>query len=176
MTALDHATRLAMDSATKDAIEFCTELCIPFEGFHSAPYLDPVGYPTRGYGELLSRKFMDAEARKDKQAVLAFLSQWDSVTEPEARENLAKALVKFQATVHRLIYAEMSAPQEGAVIDFTYNCGGANLQASTLRRVINRGDYESAPYQFKRWVYARGVYLRGLARRRQAEADLWMTG
>lgn len=157
-------------------IEHATDLCIRFEGFHADPYLDPVGYPTRGYGELLSRQPINEAIQKDPEAVKVFLAQWESVTKAQATENLANGLLRFQATVQQLIHVPLTAPQEGALIDFAYNCGGPNLQASTLRAVINRGEYEAAPKQFKRWVYARGVYLRGLARRRQAEADLWLSG
>ena len=33
-----------------------TDLAAPFEGLRLEAYHDPVGYPTQGYGRLLSRK------------------------------------------------------------------------------------------------------------------------
>ena len=51
--------------------------------------------------------------------------------------------------------------------------GASAVQASTLHRVINRGDHALAPAQFWRWVYAGGRKLGGLVRRRAAEAELY---
>lgn len=143
------------------ALEFAHRLAAPFEGCRLEPYHDPVGFPTIGFGHLLSRTPWDD------------LSQWKPLTQDEADALLDKDLRRFQDSVQRLIHVPLTPQQEGALIDFAFNCGAANLQASTLRRVINRGDYDDAPKQFLRWVYARGVFLRGLQRRRQAEAMLW---
>ena len=144
------------------ALGLAHKLAAPFEGCVLKPYHDPVGYPTIGYGHLLSRTPWED------------LSQWEPLTQSQADDLLITDLKRFQASVHRLITMPITVCQEAALIDFAFNCGAANLQASTLRRVINRGDYAEAPKQFLRWVYARGVYLRGLARRRQAEADMWL--
>lgn len=136
-----------------------------FEGFSLAPYHDPVGYPTIGYGHLLSR-----EPHAD-------LARWAPLPDrAAARALLMKDMVRAAASVDRLIHVPLSVPQEAALIDFAFNCGSGNLMASTLRRVVNRGEYGKAPDQFRRWVYARSRRLAGLVRRREAEARLWMTG
>ncbi|MCK2118973.1 lysozyme, partial [Pseudomonas juntendi] len=57
---------------------------------------------------------------------------------------------------------------------FTYNLGAANLESSTLRRLLNSGDYAGAADQFPRWNKAGGKVLAGLTRRRAAERDLFL--
>ena len=143
------------------SLEYAAEIAKPFEAFIPDPYHDPVGYPTRGYGELLS---------KEKWADL---SQWKSVTREEAHDFLLNHMVKDLLVIDRLITVSLTAKQEGALIDFCYNLGTGALQASTLRRRLNAGYYEDVPAQLMRWNKAGGRVLRGLTRRRQAEAELW---
>jgi lysozyme len=133
------------------------ELIKLFEGFRALPYYDVAGYPTVGYGHLLS---------KEKGADL---DQWLSVTEREADVLLRRDVARFERAVSRLVRVPLSQGQFNALVSFTYNLGPGALQASTLRRVINRGMYHEAPRQFRRWVYARGRKWRGLVKRREAE-------
>jgi lysozyme len=146
-----------------EALELAAEIAKPFEGLILEPYHDPVGLPTIGYGHLLSRK------------AWADLSQWEAIDEAEAERLLESDMMKAFNAVDRLITYDVSAPQRAALIDFAFNCGGGNLQASTLRRVVNRGELDEAPKQLMRWVFARGVKLPGLVRRRKAEADMWLS-
>ncbi|MNE64550.1 Lysozyme RrrD [compost metagenome] len=59
-------------------------------------------------------------------------------------------------------------------MSFTYNLGAANLQSSTLRRLLIAGNYAAAAEQFPRWNKAGGQVLAGLTRRRAAERDLFL--
>lgn len=147
--------------ADQTSLELASEIAKPFEGLRLEPYHDPVGFPTVGYGHLLSRKPWED------------LTKYESLTEEQAEALLQRDMSIALASVERLINVELTAEQEAALIDFAFNCGGGNLQASTLRRVINRGRYDEAPKQFMRWVYARGVRLNGLVRRRSAEVAMW---
>ena len=152
------------DAATDPALRVAAHLADDFEGLSLVPYHDPVGYPTIGYGRLLSRE------------PWADLSQWAPLESREqAFEWLREDMIRALNSVWRLIRVPLNDNQEAALADFAFNCGGGNLQASTLRRVVNRGDFDEAPAQFRRWVYARGRKLRGLVRRRRAEADLFMS-
>ncbi len=133
-----------------------------FESLRLAPYHDDVGYPTVGYGHLLSKqKWAD-------------LSQWPVITEREADDILAQDLGRFERAVSRLVRVPLTEGQFSALVSFSFNLGSGALQASTLRRTLNRGEYHTVPTQLMRWVFAGGRKLRGLVRRREAEAILGM--
>lgn len=132
------------------------------DSFDPDPYHDPVGYPTVGYGHLLSKNPYED------------LGKYESLTEEQGLDLLLKDMERSLASVFRLIEFPLKDCQYAALVDFAFNCGSGNLQASTLRRVINRGELDEAPAQFRRWVYARGVKLAGLIRRREAEVDMWL--
>ena len=59
-----------------------------------------------------------------------------------------------------------------ALVDFAYNLGLGRLQTSTLRRCVNRGDWDGAREQLGRWVRGGGRVLPGLVARRAAETAL----
>ena len=132
-----------------------------FEGLRLEPYRDAAGYWTVGYGRLLSRD-------KTKGA-----SDFSPITHKEAEALLASDLVKASRSVINLCPVPLTDGQFSALIDFTFNLGGGNLEASTLRHLINRGEMMEATEQFGRWVYAGGVKLPGLIRRRAEEARLF---
>ncbi len=128
------------------------------EGLKLERYRDACGNFTVGYGHLLPPN-----------------NTMFQITEEEAEVLLMHdAIIALQA-VYRLITIPLNENQLSALGDFTYNCGTGLLQASTLRRVINRGDFEDAPEQFARWVYGGARKLPGLIIRRQAEADLFLS-
>ena len=79
----------------------------------------------------------------------------------------------FERTVDRLIKVDLNQGQYDALVSFAYNLGGGALASSSLRRILNRGNYPGAERQFKRWVFAGGRKLRGLVKRRAAEAELF---
>ncbi|WP_017907108.1 lysozyme [Pseudomonas asplenii] len=141
-----------------------------FDGLHDPnprtaliePYHDPVGFPTIGYGHLLSRVKWEP------------LDKYSAITKEEALTLLEKDLGRAARSVCGLIKVPLNDNQYAALIDFTFNCGGGNLEVSTLRRVINRGEFHKAPSEFMRWVYAQGVLMKGLVYRRKAESELWI--
>lgn len=144
--------------------KYAATIAHPFESCVLKPYHDPVGYPTIGWGHLLSyEKWAD-------------LSKWDHlnpITQEYADDLFDHDLLKAQSQMLRLIDFELTARQEGAILDFVFNVGSGNFQGSTLRRVINRKDFDGVPTQLMRWVKAGGITLRGLVRRRQAEVNMW---
>jgi lysozyme len=146
------------------ALELAAELARQFEGCHLAPYHDPVGFATVGYGHLLSRQ------------PWAPLAQWPAISQEEANTLLLQDMAEAERVVARLCPVPLTDGQRAALADFAFNVGGGNLQASSLRQAVLREDHERAAEQFGRWVYARGVKLRGLVRRRDAEARLYLQG
>ena len=81
---------------------------------------------------------------------------------------------RFEPEVERLITSPLNQNQWDALISFTYNLGAANLESSTLRRLLNVGSYLAAAEQFPRWNKAGGQVLAGLSRRRAAERALFL--
>jgi lysozyme len=156
-------------SSTSDpesaVLEIASRMARPFERLFLRPYHDPVGFPTVGYGHLLSRQ------------AWAKLDQWQSVTQEEAEVLLRNDMRKAYRAVRKLITVQLTVNQAAALTDFTFNLGGGALQRSTLRRMINRGDFADAALEFVKWnkAMSRGrlIVLRGLTRRRCAERDLF---
>jgi len=141
-----------------------------FEGLHDAdkstPLLeamrDPVGYWTVGWGHLVTR---DLTAPRPPAITLA-----------QAEAYLIEDLEKAAASVRRLCPVRLTEGQYAALIDFAFNCGAGNLQVSTLRQKVLRGEHQAAAQEFAKWVFSRGVRLPGLVRRRKAESELYLHG
>lgn len=146
-----------------EIIDLTATLAKPFEGLFLKPYHDPVGYPTQGYGRLLSRNIWEP------------LDKYPEITQEQAEEWLRQDLKKAVSAALRLCPGASTNQQYAALADFAFNCGAGNLEISTLRRKVNRGDFAGAELEFERWVYARGVKLPGLVRRRKAEANLFVS-
>jgi len=97
------------------------------------------------------------------------------ISEPEAKALLNhELLVTYAPGVYRQCPVLMFAPPEklAAIVDFAYNLGVGRLQASTLRRRINQGNWSEAIYELRKWVYGGGKKLPGLVLRREAEVEL----
>lgn len=126
-------------------------------------YHDAVGYPTIGYGRLLSRvKWED-------------LSKYEPITKKRAREMKLEDLDKFANSVSRMLKVQVTDNQFGALVSLCFNIGPGNLQASTLIRKLNRGDsIVEVADEFLKWNKASGKILNGLTRRRKAERELFL--
>jgi lysozyme len=94
------------------------------------------------------------------------------ISEGQAHALLKADVAKFEAGVAKLA-PKTTDNQFAALVSFAYNCGLANLKASTLLRLHNAGDYVGAAKQFFRWNRGAGKILSGLTRRRAAESELY---
>lgn len=141
----------------RKATQSCVDLIKMYEGFSSKVYICPAGYKTIGYGHLV---------RNDES--------FDEISKEEAEQILISDLSTAEYAVLRLIEVPLSDGQFDALVSFTFNLGSGQLQSSTLRRKLNRGEYQSAHREFKRWVFAGGKKLQGLVNRRAAEAALFL--
>ena len=138
------------------------ELIKRFEGFSSTPYLCPADVPTIGYGN--TRRFDGSRVAMDDEPI----------SEADGEALLAHELLSFERSVDKLITAELTQVMFDALVSFTYNLGSGNLQSSTLRMKLNRGNYEGAADEFPKWRKAQGRVLQGLVRRRIAERKLFL--
>ena len=89
-----------------------------------------------------------------------------SISKSRAEELLLEDIAEFEDI-------NLSQNKYDALVSWTFNLGGGNLNSSTMLKVLNAGDYENVPEQIKRWNKANGKVLEGLIRRREAEALLF---
>lgn len=145
-----------VNAATRDLVK-------QFEGLRLRAYLCPTGHWTIGWGHTSG------------------VSEGDTITAEEAEELLEHDLGEAAQHVDRLVRVPLTENQRGALASFVFNVGAIAFMSSTLRDLLNRGDYGSVPRELRRWTKAthpitrRKVELPGLVRRRSAEAALWGT-
>lgn len=139
------------------------ELIKRFEGYSPTVYLCPAGYPTIGYGHVVSPE--EREIFKN------------GITREQADDLLRRDLLRFEIGVKSLLKdVKLHGYAIDALVSFTYNVGLSAFRASTLRRKALRGELIDAADEFLKWIYAGGRILQGLVRRRQAERELYLEG
>ena len=126
-----------------------------FEGCELEAYQDVVGVWTIGYGHIKGVK------------------EGMTITKQQAEEMLLEELVEYENYVLEAVNHQLDQCMFDALVSWTYNLGPSNLNASTMLKVLNAGDYDGVPEQIKRWNKAGGKVLQGLVRRREAEALLF---
>jgi lysozyme len=129
------------------------------EGLVLGTYPDPVGIITSCYGHT------DPELKLGQK-----------FSEDECLEQLAKDLSKHNAEMSKYIKVPLSAEEHAAYLSLTYNVGVGNFKASTLLKLLNKGQRQEACEQLTRWVFAKGKKLRGLVNRREDEKVLCLSG
>lgn len=140
--------------------EKCIELVKKYEGFSAVPYLCPAGYPTIGYGHVIT-----------KEETFQY-----PISKEFAEQLLIQDLVKIEKLVKPMIKVDIHPYMLDAIISFSYNVGVYAFKASTLRKKLNNYEWYECADQFLRWVYAGGRILKGLIKRRQEERALFLEG
>lgn len=135
------------------------DLIKSFEGCKLKSYKCPAGIWTIGYGHTGS-------------GVTSGLS----IDEQEAESLLYDDLVKFEDGVNKLTQElDITQGMFDALVCFAYNVGLDALARSTLLKLLKQNKVLEASEQFKRWNKANGKELAGLTRRRNAEAELFLS-
>jgi len=99
----------------------------------------------------------------------------DTITQEEAEKLLRADVFKFEEYVEDNVMVELDQSQFDALVAWTFNLGPGNLRESTMLKKLNNADYESVPFEMRRWNKAGGKTLDGLIRRRNAEALLFQS-
>ena len=141
------------------ACDLACEVAREFEGLRLAEYICPGGYPTIGYGRLLS---YEKKLTGHPDIDLDTAEEW-------LREDMETRLLKALYITN----AEVTEGQAAAIGDFAFNCGVSAWRGSSMRRLLEMGSPHECPRYFRMWVNAGGRQLRGLVRRRESEIDLW---
>ena len=97
----------------------------------------------------------------------------DTISQPEADELLENDIAKFEEYVSDNVIVELKQNQFDALVAWTFNLGVGNLRNSTMLKKLNEADYDSIPFEMRRWNKAGGKTLDGLIRRREAESLLF---
>lgn len=128
-----------------------------FEGFSATPYPDAQGQSI-GFGHFIKPG-----------------EEFTEITEAEGYALLHQDAASADAAVNRLVTVPLTQNQHDALVSLVYNIGEGNFQISTMLRLINAGNYNSAAAQFDRWDQSQGVVLGSLQDRRADEKALFLT-
>lgn len=135
------------------------------EGVYLKPYACPAGVPTIGIG---STVYEDGRRVTLKDP---------PITRERAVALCARHLRKRCLPVILKHCPELDTPRRlAAVLSWAYNCGEGHLEASTMRRAINRRAWDDAAVGLKMWNRSGGRVLPGLVNRRRLEADMLVSG
>jgi lysozyme len=152
----------------------CIHMILHHEGVRSKPYQCPALLWTIGVGHVIDPTH--ARVKLEDRKALPIPAGWDRVlSNDEIMDILKKDLNRFEQGVERLIKVELTQGQFDALVSFSFNVGLGNLQNSTLRMKVNRGDFEGAAEQFLVWTKAGGKVLKGLVTRRTDERALFVS-
>lgn len=132
------------------------DLIKKFEGCRLTAYKCPSGVWTIGYGHTKGVK------------------RGHRITLEDANEYLKKDIKVYEKSVSELTLRPLNQNQFDALVSFCYNCGVNAFKNSTLLKKLNKGDYEGVANEFPRWNKSNGKVLNGLAKRREAERQLFM--
>lgn len=125
------------------------------EGLRLKAYLCPAKVWTIGYGTTRGVK------------------PGQTITEAKAAELLREDVREFEQAVSDAVTVPITQGQFDALVSLAYNIGAGAFRASTLLRLLNRGEYAKAAEQFDRWNRGGGRVLPGLVKRRAAERKLF---
>lgn len=147
----------------KAAINKALPLIKKWESFRPKPYYCSAGKLTIGYGTLMKDL---PEGTK-------------SITEPEAYRLLKDRVTRDWYALRPLIDVSLNVNQAAALLSLIYNIGITGFSTSTLRRKINKNDFEGASAEFPKWnketVGGRKRASKGLTNRRMDERELFDT-
>jgi GH24 family phage-related lysozyme (muramidase) len=137
-------------------------LIAEFEGKRNQLYNDPAGHATIGIGHLVHEGPVSGSEDEARFAA--------GLTDEELYQLfITEDVPRYQQAVRDLVTVPLYQSEFDALVSFTYNLGAGALEESTLRRLLNEGDYDGAANEFPNWCNANGERLEGLVRRRERE-------
>jgi lysozyme len=137
------------------------------EGFKASLYNDAARNCSIGYGHKIKKNPCDGGEPPEFR---------HGITEPKAGAILTQDMEAARLSVMTGASVKLSDGQYAALCDFTYNVGAGNFKGSTLLKLVNQGDFDKVPAQFRRWVVASGREVDGLRVRREREIELFFDG
>lgn len=129
-----------------------------YEGFRDTAYICPAGILTIGYGHTKG------------------VTKGQTITQEQGEELLKADLKEAEQAVCSAVKVELHQDQFDALVSFVFNLGVGNFRASTLLKKLNAGDFDGVGAEFGKWINAGGKPSDGLRKRRNSEAQLFLTG
>lgn len=99
----------------------------------------------------------------------------DTCTDEQAKEWLRKDVEAAERCVNNSVKGNITQSQFDALVSLVFNIGCGNFGRSTVLREVNAGNDLSAAQAFLMWDKAGGKVLPGLAKRRRAEMELFLS-
>ena len=146
------------------AVLLACKIAQHYEGFAIAPYLDPAGVPTIGYGST----YYENGAKVTMQD--------PEITEARAKILLYTKMEGFVSIVDQYVDVPLSNNQTASLSDWVYNLGPVAFEKSTMLKYVNASNHVEAGKQILLWDHAGGEVLPGLEARRKTEQTLYLTG
>lgn len=163
-----------------------------FESCRLQAYMCPANKVTIGYGhvlvpawdhdlfkigrDLLNRYVIECQCSKkitpDGHRVLR-------INPEQAEKLLAQDVKNTQLFINSVTSGAITLTQGqfDALVSFVFNVGHGAYAQSTLRKLVNAGDFTAAAEEFCKWVYTtqngKKIILEGLVKRRAAERALF---
>lgn len=134
------------------------EIIKEFEGLYLSAYLDPVGVWTIGYGHTLG------------------VYPGMTITAQEADKLLRQDVAGHVQGIYNSVRVPLNQNQFDALASFVFNLGANILSNSTLLEYINSKQWYAAAEEMKLYNKGGGMVLEGLVRRRNMEAELFLSG
>jgi len=144
-------------------------------GLRLTSYPDAGGYSI-GYGHSIRASDLTNYGIPNEAGV--------TITEAMANQLFSDDILRTENIINQNVTAVLSQNQFDALMDFVFNVGGGNPNASppipgfltsTLLRDLNAGNYAGAAAQFVRWNQSQGQIKTSLTTRRLAESTLFQT-
>ncbi|PSH36676.1 glycoside hydrolase [Yersinia pseudotuberculosis] len=146
---------IVVSNGTVRTSEKGLELIGNAESCRRDPYVCPAGVLTDGVGNTHGVK---QGIRKSDEQIAA---DWE------------KNILEAERCVNKFGNGnKLNQGQFDAVTSITFNAGCAQMQKSTMYRMLREGKFTEACYQFPRWTYGGGKQLPGLVVRREKEKAL----
>jgi len=141
--------------------QLTTDTVVEFEGYVPEGYLDPVGIPTKCFGDT-----RDVVVGKE-------------YTFEECSKSLNDHLYELAVPVTKCVkdFGKLPDKTKAALVSMTYNIGSGAMCKSSVVQRFNAGKWESGCKRMSE-IYrkAGGKELPGLVRRRQFESDMCLAG
>ena len=140
------------------------EIIANFEGLRLNAYQDSGGLWTIGYGTTIN------------PVTGIPIKKGDTITKDTALTWLRMQTAATETQVQAKLKVKQNANQISALTSLAYNIGIGAFSRSTLLRLINTGaKANDIAAQFMRWNKVNAQEVPGLTRRRQLEADLYLS-